>query len=176
MKMRSTLVMAALLCLAVALPGSSALAQEKQQVSFKIPTEGGKYTVSQNVDVGDVSNHIVRLFDIRYTISNDAAIVNGLKLVELFQRGTADLTDGYGGGTGYIVFVAENGDRLFARNNVVAQQASGKLTAIWAGSITGGTGKFAGIHGATRTSANFDPSPGGAVSNLQINIEYSIGK
>jgi hypothetical protein len=42
--------------------------------------------------------------------------------------------------------------------------------------FTGGTGKFACIRGATRTSADFDPSPGGVVSDLQISIEYSTGK
>jgi hypothetical protein len=36
MKLRSTLVTAALLCLAIWLPGGTVLAQEKQQVSFKV--------------------------------------------------------------------------------------------------------------------------------------------
>jgi hypothetical protein len=121
---RQEIMYRTIICAAALFITSQAIAQQKQLVSFKLPTEGGKYTVSQNVDVGDVPNHIVRLFDIHYMISNNAAIVNGLKLVELSQRGTADLTDGYGGGTGYIVFVAENGDKLFAHNNVVAQQAS----------------------------------------------------
>jgi hypothetical protein len=175
-KMRSTLVTAALLFLAVALPGSNAPAQQKQQVSFKIPAENSKYIVSQNVDVGDAPNHIVRLFDTRGMIPNNAASINGLKLVEVFARGTGDLIDGHGGGPGYLVFVAENGDRFFSRNNFVAQQVSGKLTATWAGSITGGTGKFAGIQGTTRQFTNFDPSPGGVISNTQYDIEYSIGK
>jgi hypothetical protein len=178
MKMRSTLVTAALLCLAVVLPGGNALAQQKQQVSFKIPAENSKYIVSQNVDVGDVPNHIVRLFETRNTIPNNAATINGLKLVEVFVRGTGDLTDGHGGGPGYLVFAAENGDRFFSRNTFVAQQVSGKLAATWAGSITGGTGKFAGIQGTTRFFANFDPAPGGVPggNNTQFDIEYSIGK
>src|SRR5262249_39358328 len=106
----------------------------------------------------------------------NAATVNGLKLVEVFARGTAELTDGHGGGLGYLVFVAENGDKFFSRNNVVAQQASGKLTATWSGTITGGTGKFAGIQGTTGQFTNFDPRPGGVLSNTQYEIEYSLGK
>jgi hypothetical protein len=49
------------LCLAVALPGSM-LAQQKQQVSFRVPGENSKYIVSQN----DAPNHILRLFDVRH--------------------------------------------------------------------------------------------------------------
>jgi hypothetical protein len=64
MKMRSSLVAAALLCLAVPLPGSNALAQQKQQVSFTVPGENSKYVISQNVDVDDAPNHILRLFDV----------------------------------------------------------------------------------------------------------------
>src|SRR5215469_4549139 len=115
MKMRSTLVTTALLCLAVTLPGSNASAQQKQQVSFKVPTENSKYIVSQNVDVEDVPSHIVRLFDVRFTLPNDAASINGLKLVEVFARGTAEMTNSQGGGLGYLVFVAENGDKFFSR-------------------------------------------------------------
>ncbi len=165
------LATAILVCLAL-----SALAQQKQQVSFKVPGENSKYIVSQNVDVGDAPNHIVRLFEVRFTLPNNAASINGLNIVEVFARGTAELTNSQGGGLGYLVFVAENGDKFFSRNNVAAQQVSGKLTATWAGAITGGTGKFAGIQGATRQFTNFDPSPGGVVSNTQFDIEYSIGK
>jgi hypothetical protein len=171
MKRLATLTTAVVLCL-----GSNVLAQEKQHVSFKAAVENSKYIVSQNVDVGDVPNHIVRLFDTHNTLPNTPVIVDGLKLVDVFSRGTADLTDGQGGGQGYLVFVAENGDKFFSRNNLVAQQASGKLAATWAGSITGGTGRLAGIHGMTRLLSNFDPSPGGSVSNTQIDIEYSINK
>jgi hypothetical protein len=166
-----------ILCAAAALfIASQAIAQQKQQVSFKIPTENSKYIVSQNVDVGDGPNHIVRLFDTQATIPNNAATVNGLKLVEVLARGIGDLTDGHGGGVGYFVFVAENGDKFFSRNNIAAQQVSGKLSALLAGPITGGTWKFAGIQGAVRESTNFDPSPGGVLSNSQFDIEYSIGK
>jgi hypothetical protein len=155
---------------------SQAIAQQKLQVSFKIPNENGKYIVSQSVDVGDVPTHVVRVFEVRNIIANNSASINGLKLVEVFQRGTSDLTNGHGGGTGYLVFTADNGDKFSSRNNWVAQQVSGKLTATWGGTITGGTGKFAGIQGTTRVFTNFDPSPGGAVSNTLIDIEYSIGK
>jgi hypothetical protein len=45
---------------------STAFAQ--QHVSITIPGQNIKYLVSQNVEVGDVPNHIVRVFDIRDTV------------------------------------------------------------------------------------------------------------
>jgi hypothetical protein len=171
MKRLTTLTTVFLLCL-----GSHALTQQKQQVSSKVPAGNSKYVASQNVDVRGAPNHIMRLFDTRATIPHTAATVNALKLVEVLARGIGDLTDGHGGGVDYFVFVAENGDNFFFRNNIVAQQVSGKLGALLAAPITGGTVKFVDIQGAARQSTNFDPSPDVALSNSQFDVEYSIGK
>jgi len=62
-----TLTAMALLSLAVSLPAGSAVAQQKQQVSFKVPAENIKFGVQQNVGVGDVPNHIVQLFETHTT-------------------------------------------------------------------------------------------------------------
>lgn len=176
MRMQYVLLKAALLCLAVALPGSNALGQQKQQVSFKVPAENTKYIASQNVDVGDTPNHIVRLFDTHVTLPNSAPAVNGLKIVEMWTRGIGDIGDGNGSGTGYLVFALENGDKFFARNAILIHSASGKITATWVGHITGGTGQLAGIQGTVRQVVIFDPRPGGAPGDAQYEIEYSIGK
>jgi hypothetical protein len=72
--------------------------------------------------------------------------------------------------------MAENGNKFFSRNNVVTQRASEKLTATWAGHITGGTGRLADIRETTRLSVDFDPGRNGVVSISQFDIEYSIDK
>jgi hypothetical protein len=170
-----TIITATLLCLAVALPGSNVLAQQKQHVSFKIPAENSKYIVSQNVDVGDVPNHIVRLYDTHITLPNNASAVNGLKLVEIWARGTGEIADGNGSTSGYFVLLVENGDKFFARTASVVQSASGKITATTVGHITGGTGRLAEIRGVVRQIINIDPRPGGAPGDAEYEIEYSIG-
>jgi hypothetical protein len=169
-----TLTTMALLCLAVALPAGSAVAQQKQQVSFKAPAENSKYTQQLNVEVGDVPNHTVRVFEIHRTFPNNAPAINGLKLVEEWDRGTADLIDGNGSATQHLVFMMENGDRLFARTANVVQTTSGKLTVTVVGYITGGTGKFATIQGIVRTVGNFDYKTG--FTENQTDIEYSMSK
>jgi hypothetical protein len=175
MKMRSILVTAALLCLPVALPGSNALSQQKQQVSLKSSAENNKITQSHNVEVGDVPNHIVRVFEVRRTYPGNAPVINGVKLVESWDRGTLDLTDGNGPNTAsYTEYVMENGDRFFARTNGVTESGAGKFTSTSVGPITGGTGRFAAIQGVLHAITNFDIKTG--FTENQANIEYSIGK
>jgi hypothetical protein len=176
MKMQSILATIALLCLAVALPGSNVLAQQKQQVSFKVPDENAKFIVSQNVEVGDVPNHIVRMFEVQNRLPNNTPAINGLKPVELWNRGTGELTEGNGSSTGYFMVVMENSDKFFARAASVIQNVSGKITATTVARIIGGTGRLAGIEGTVRQVVSFDPRPGGAAGGAQFDIEYSIGK
>jgi hypothetical protein len=66
----------------------------------RFPAENIKFGVQQNVGVGDVPNHIVRLFETHTTFPNNAPVINGLKLAEIWQRGLADIADG--AGTTYI--------------------------------------------------------------------------
>jgi hypothetical protein len=163
-----------LLCLAVALPAGHAAAQQKQQVSFKSSAENNKFTQQLNVDVGDAPNHIVRIYEIKVTYPNNAPVINGLKLIEEWDRGTGDRIDGNGDGTVYVVYVMENGDRFYARGHNVVQTTSGKFSSTSVTHITGGTGKLAGIQGIVRGLSNFDYRTNFFES--QTDIEYSISK
>jgi hypothetical protein len=177
MNRRTTLALMsmAFLCSAVALPAGNAVAQEKQHVSFKAPAENSKYTQQNIIDVGDMPGHQVRVFEIHRTFPNDAPVVNGVKLAETWTRGASDFTDGNGNSTTYSVFVAENGDKFFTRAALVAQSIGpGKFTTTAAGTITGGTGKFAGIRGLLRTTGSAEPKVG--VNDNQYDIEYWMDK
>jgi hypothetical protein len=68
-----------------------------KHVSITIHGQSIKYLVSQNVEVGDVPNHIVRVFDNRDTVAANVTI-NGLNIVEVSVRGIAELTNKHGGG------------------------------------------------------------------------------
>jgi len=169
-----TLTSMALLCLVVSLPVDSALAQQKQQVSFKVSAQDAKYGIQQNVVVGDAANHIVRVFEVHYAFPNNAPVINGLKLVDVWSRGLADLTDGNGNSTQYTVFVMENGDKIIGRFTNVLQSTGGKVAVASTGYITGGTGKFAGVLGIARQATNLDFKTGSV--ETQYDIEYAIGK
>ena len=166
-----------LICSAAALfIGDQAVAQQKQHVSYKNSAENAKYIVSQNVDIGDIPNHIVRIFEIRHTFPNNAPVINGLKVVEEWDRGVVELIDGNGSAApNYIIYVMENGDKFFTRiASLVQTTPDGKFTVTTVGYITGGTGKLTGIQGTVRGSANIDYKAG--FNENQIDIEYTIGK
>ena len=169
-----TLMTMGLLSLAVALPAGNAVAQQKQRVSYKVSAENSKYTQQLNIAAEDLPNHIVRVYEAHRTFPNDAPVINGLKLVEEWDRGAAELTDGNGTGTQVTGYVMENGDKFFDRRAVVAQNPSGKFTSAHVGHITGGTGKFAGMQGIVRASVNIDVKT--SVTETQIDIEYWIAK
>jgi hypothetical protein len=173
MNRRNTLILAATGLIALCTTGIAA-AQEKQRVSFKTGLEETKYTQQLFIDAGDVPGHQIRVFELHYTFpSNPPVIINGMKLTEAWGRGTTDYTDGNGPGIAYFVYVLENGEKFFARLNLIAQRSC-KSTGTNVGTLTGGTGKFSGIRGVVRQLVTFDPKAG--FNEAQWDIEYSIEK
>jgi hypothetical protein len=176
MNRRHLIGLSAIAAIGLALLPASAFAQQKQHVSFKVPAENIKFGVQQNAVVGDVPNHIVRVFETHQTYPNNAPVINGLKVAETWQRGIADIADGAGTTASYYVFVMENGDKFFVRNaNIIQPAAAGKLVATGVGHITGGTGKLGTIQGITRTVTTFDPIAG-VPGDSQMDIEYLMSK
>jgi hypothetical protein len=157
--------------LAIALPTDLAFAQEKQQVSYKTTAETSKYTQQLNLNASDIPNHVVRAFELR-RVPASPAVIGGVKLIEDTNWGLTDLVDGNGSATVYSVYALENGDKFFARANLVIENSGGKLTATQVGRITGGTGKLVGIQGSTRVVTHFDIQSG--FNEAQTDIEYSI--
>jgi hypothetical protein len=168
------LTISVLLFSAFALAGH-AVAQQTQKVSFSTPAKNTKYTEkSETLELGDVPNHVLRVFEIQRTYPSDAPVINGLKVAESWTRGAGDRTDGVGPLTQYILYVMENGDKLFAKMDGIALTASGTLTVTIAGRITSGTGKLAGVRGIVREVAKVDVKSG--ANENQTEIEYFVGK
>jgi hypothetical protein len=158
------------LCLAVALPANQALAQ--QRLVFKVAAENTQYTKQYTIDVGDVSGHQVRLFEIHRTYPHNAPTIDGMKIVESWTRGISDYTNNNGEATSYGVYVLENGDRFFTRGSLVSVQdpEASNLTATTVGPIMGGTGRLARINGMARSSTKANPQTG--MNETQISIEF----
>jgi hypothetical protein len=171
--MTTTLTALAVTVLTCASSINLSFAQEKQHISFKTSAANTKYIHQLNVDVGDVSNHVVRVFDLQRTHPNPP-VINGVKLVEETARGTTDIIEGYGTSTGYGTYIMENGDKFNYRFTQVNQNDGGKITATGAGPITGGTGKFADLHGFVHFVVVFDVKSG--FNEGQTDIEYWSGK
>jgi hypothetical protein len=162
------------LFLGVALPGGSAVAQQKQHVSYRTSAANSRYVQQLNVEAGDTPGHIVRVFDLTRNHRDDPPVINGIKLVEETTRGITDIIDGNGVATFYSVFIMENGDKFFARSAQVSTGESGTITAVATGPITGGTGKFEQMHGIVKFLVKFNATSG--FNEGQADIDYSITK
>jgi hypothetical protein len=165
-----TLTTIASLCLAAALPASEASAQER--LVFKVSAENTKYTQQHEIDVGDVSGHQVRLFEIHRIYPSDPPAIGGMKIVESWTRGISDYTNNNGEAITYGTYVLENGDKFFTRGSLVSVQSpeATNLTATTVGPITGGTGKLARINGMARTTTTANPGTG--LNETQVDIQY----
>lgn len=170
-----TLLTAALLCLAVAMPAGEALAQQKQKVSYTVTAANSKYTQRHVIEVGDQSGHQLGIYEIQRTFPANAPVINGVKLKEQLTRGTSDFVSGNGASTNYGVYVLENGDKFFAVSTTLGQaDAGGKRSTVTVGHITGGTGKLAGMQGMIRAKGASDGKAG--MNETQAEIEYWLAK
>jgi len=168
-----------LIALGALAPWQGALAQQRQKVSFDVPAESTKYTQQHVIDVGDVPGHQVRVFELQRIYGKGAPSVDGLRLKESWVRGMTDYTDLSGAGTTYITYVAENGDRIYARGQLVAQgplDGGGKAAHrnLSVHTITGGTGKFVGIRGVVHAETTANPPAG--INTSKGEMEYWMEK
>jgi hypothetical protein len=163
--------------LLLAVPATTALAQQVQKVSFKTPAANTKYTQQHSLDVGDVPGHQIRIYELHRTYPNDPPVIGGLKLKESWGRNISDYTDSNGPGVVYTTYVMENGDKFSMRGSLVATSStnpdgSKKSSATTVGTITGGTVKFTGMTGIIRTVTAFDIKAG--INEGTVEIEYTI--
>ena len=124
-----------------------------------------------------VPGHQVRIYELHRTFPTDAPVINGVKVKETWGRNISDYTDNNGPGIVYTIYFMENGDKIFTRGNLVASSSTNpdgtkKNTATTVATITGGTGKFAGMSGIVRTVTLFDSKAG--INEGTTDIEYTV--
>jgi hypothetical protein len=154
-----------------------AQAQEKQKYSFKSPPSATKYEEQHAIDVGDVPGHQVRVYSLHSVYTDEAPVYDGVKVKESWTRASSDYTEGNGRTQGYTIADLENGDKVFGRLEGITQTTVGadgskvaKTNVVT--TLTGGTGKFKGIHGTLRTVATTDfKTYGGNVAEGEYWIE-----
>jgi hypothetical protein len=171
-RVRSSIACAIALTACVA---STAWAQEKQKIAYKVGTENSKYTQRNTIDVGDEPGHQLLIFEIHRTFPSNAPVINGVKLKETWTRGYADYVNSNGLSTNYTIFVLENGDKFYSNSSTMGQaDAAGKRTTVAVGKILGGTGKFAAMKGLVRSTGTSDGKAG--LNETQSEIEYWMAK
>ena len=177
MKTRAGLLGLLLLLGLVTVAVGNASAQAKKKFVSKSGTS--KYTQTHIIDVGDVPNHQLRLFELHTVYTGDAPDFDGVKVKERFARAVSDYIDGSGTATGYAVNILENGDKVFERlaiqaQTVVAPDGSRKLGYRSVMTLSGGTGRFTGIRGTLLGGGGSDLKTG--VSDAWTEGEYWFEK
>jgi hypothetical protein len=158
---------------------TGALAQEKQQVSFKVAAANTKYTQQHTIDVGDIPGHQVRVFEIHREFGKDGPIFAGTRVIEQWTRAFSDFTDLNGPALIYNIFVLENGDKFFTRGNQVTESVANpdgsiKSTSHVISRITGGTGKYRDMRGVLKSLAIANIKAG--INEVQVDAEYWMDK
>lgn len=158
---------------------SNAFAQEKHKFFFKAPPGATKYGQTQVLEVGDVPGHQMRLTETLSKYSGEAPVYAGVKVVEARGVLVSDYVGGNGNAMSYGVWTLENGDKIYARATILTQTSVGadggrrtSFTSVT--TLTGGTGKFAGIRGTLRGSGFTDLKTG--TSGTETQGEYWLEK
>jgi len=142
-----------------------AMAQEKHPFAFSSEGAKSRYTQQMVIDVDDVAGHQVRVFEVqRIFVANHRPVIDGEAIVEQWSRGTSGYTSGVGPNSGFITWLTEKGEKVFAEFNGVADTqptASGSKrgTAHGAIRIVGGTGRFSKVRGTGFDVTEFDTDP-----------------
>ena len=157
----------------------SATSEAKELVVFDVPESISRYTQHLTLDVDDVPDHQLRIFELESDFGNAGPLVDGEKIRKIVGRSTTDYIDLSGHAMGYLTIEMDNGDKIFARSNHVAHrvgpdESRGMRVAV----ITGGTGKFMGIRGIVKSEAIASPyhPANKKYKSTKYEIEYWIVK
>jgi hypothetical protein len=154
-------------------------AQSRTKVVYQVSAAETKYTQQHSIPVGDMPGHEIRIYEIQRTLK-DGPMIEGVRLKEVWSRGYSNYVEMNGPSQVYVIYVMENGDKMFGHADLVSQSTeknpdgSFKSTATVTGTLTGGTGKFMGIRGLTRTKVVADVKAG--TNSQQSEIEYWMAK
>lgn len=69
------------------------IAQEKHIAAFDAPASGNKYTKQYILEVGDVPEHKLRLYELVRSYGGKDQAIEGVVLKEVVIRATSDLAD-----------------------------------------------------------------------------------
>lgn len=154
-----------------------AWAQQRYPINSTADGVKSSYVQQHVIDVGDVTGHQVRILEVHRIHSSGQIVLNGVKVVEEWDRGFSDYTNGVGPARGYGIWMLEDGNKVFLEWHGTAYSvltASGSKRGTFHGStkIVGGTGPFTKIRGVLTDAIEFDTDPKNGYSQGSNKGEY----
>jgi len=155
-----------LVLLAVTRAGGVAAAGQ-QPIAYDLGAATTRYVREYRLEVDDVPRHELRLYDLKREFARSAPVFDGVRAAQSREQGAADLVDQNGTESGYVIYVLEDGNRVFGQYRGAVQtrrwpDGSRHYDVRGTIELTGGTGRFEGIKGDLRVWQALDP---GADSN-----------
>jgi hypothetical protein len=149
---------------AAALLFGAAQAAEPERHPLAYGLDGGatRYVRQYRVEVGDVPRHELRVFDLTRKFTHGTPVIDGVRLTETQERGIADLVDQDGRENAYVIYVLEDGNRVFGRYSGTVRtrrwpDGSRHYDVRGTIELTGGTGRFESIRGSVTVWQALDP-------------------
>jgi hypothetical protein len=159
----------------LALLSATALAQQRQPLSYDAAAAETTYAANYRVAAGDVPDHLLRVFDLRRVFTRRPPMFQGVAAKEMWERGWADTIDQSGSESSYVTYLLEDGSKVFGRyvgtvSSFRWPDGSRHFDILGVITLSGGTGLFARLRGIVRIRASIDP---GADSNqIESKGEY----
>jgi len=168
---------ALLVLIALMMVATVASAQQKFPISTTGEGVNSRYVQQHVIDVGDVAGHQVRILEVHRVHTKKQIVLDGVRVVEEWDRGFSDYTNGVGPAHGYGIWVLEDGNKVYLEwhgTSYSTTTATGSKRGTFNGTtkIAGGTGRFAKIRGVMSDSVEFDTDPQSGYSRAANKGEY----
>lgn len=152
-------------------------AQQKYQYNHSTPPQSSRYVQQHIIDADDMPGHQVRIFEIQRKYTRDHPVIAGVKVVESWDRGSSDYTNGVGPAQGYGTWVLDDGNKIFTKwsgSSSSRATSTGAKEGIYTGTtyLLGGTGKFATIRGVLAEKSEFNTDPDNGYNYTSSQGEY----
>ena len=135
---------------------------QRHPLVYSLDADSTRYARQYRVEVGDVPRHELRVFDLTRTFVRAAPLIDGVRVAEKQERGIADVVDHDGSESAYVIYVMEDGNRVFGRYEGTVRtrrwpDGSRHYDVYGTIDLTGGTGRFEAIRGNLAVWQALDP-------------------
>jgi hypothetical protein len=151
--------------LTLGLTATSASAEDRCKLSWESAAATSKITQQLTIDVRDMPGHKIAVFELHRSYPDAKANCEGYKFTESWHHGFRDVVDRNGRVWGHVVYILDNGDKIFMEMSGTVQTEVGadgtaRTTYDGAGTWTGGTGRYASVRGIQREHLITEYPPG----------------
>ncbi len=163
--------------LAWLLPVTVTAADNRQSVAFDLGSPAIHYHKQYRLLVDDRPKHVLRIYDLSREFAAGSFAFGSVAVTTMREWGTSDLVDENGTESAYVMFVLEDGNRVFGRYHGRVEtrrwpDGSRHYDIRGAIDLTGGTGAFQYIRGTIRTWQALDPGADSRQGRAEGEFEF----